>query len=93
MDLNMKCAITGSKRFIKIFKLSKFPIFMGVKNNKERIERENLVFFINKDSGSVQINPKVKLNKLYKKSHGSGTVGKVWKQHHEFFFNFIKKKT
>ena len=92
MDLNMKCAITGSKRFIKIFKLSKFPIFMGVKNNKERIERENLVFFINKDSGSVQINPKVKLNKLYKKSHGYGTAGKVWKQHHEFFFNFIKKK-
>ena len=87
----MKCAISGSKNFKKIFKLSKFPIFMGTKNNYKKIYRENLVFYINQDSGSVQINPKIKLSKLYQYSHGSGTVGQVWQNHHKFFFKFIKK--
>ena len=81
----MKCAISGSKNFKKIFKLSKFPIFKGTQNNYKKIYRENLVFYINQDSGSVQINPKIKLSKLYQYSHGSGTVGQVWQNHHKFF--------
>ena len=89
----MKCIISRSKNFEQIFKLSKFPIFCGViDNNKKKIEKKNLVFWINKDSGTVQVYPKIKLDKLYKYGHGSGTIGKTWANHHEFFFKFIEKK-
>jgi len=88
----MKCIISKSTNFEKIFKLSNFPIFMGVtKKYQKKIERKNLTFWINKTTGTVQIHPKVKLEKLYKHSHGSGVVGKTWANHHQFFFNFIKK--
>lgn len=88
----MKCIISKSSNFKKIFKLSKFPIFCGVTNKKnKKIDRENLIFWINKNSGTVQVHPKIKLEKLYKNSHGSGTVGKTWANHHQFFYNFIKK--
>ena len=88
----MKCIISKSSNFKEIFKLSKFPIFCGVTNKKnKKIDRENLIFWINKNSGTVQVHPKIKLEKLYKNSHGSGTVGKTWANHHQFFYNFVKK--
>jgi len=84
------CPISNSKKFKKIFSIKKFPIFMGVAKKDKNYIFENLNWWINKDSGNIQIHPKVSLDKLYNKSHGSGTIGKVWKNHHELFFKLVK---
>ena len=64
---------------------------MGTANKNKSYEFQNLSWWINKDSGNVQIYPKVSLDKLYFKSHGSGTIGKTWKDHHDLFFKLVKK--
>ena len=64
---------------------------MGVSKNIKNYNFKNLNWWINVKSGNIQIHPKVSLDKLYYKSHGSGTVGKIWKDHHELFFKLVKK--
>jgi 2-polyprenyl-3-methyl-5-hydroxy-6-metoxy-1,4-benzoquinol methylase len=86
------CPITLSKRFQKLFTIKKFPIFMGVVKKNKGYEYKNMNFYINKDSGTVQIFPRIPLKKLYSKSHYSGTTGKLWKRHHINFFDFLKKE-
>ena len=88
---NFFCPITYSKEFDKIYSIKKFPIFMGVSKNNKNYFFEDLNWYINKKSGNVQIYPKVSLDKLYFRSHGSGTIGKTWKDHHDMFFKLVKK--
>jgi len=87
---NFFCPISYSENFKKIFSINKFPIFMGAVKNNKNYEFQNLNWWINKNSGNVQIYPKVSLEKLYHRSHGSGTTGKVWSDHHELFFKIVK---
>jgi hypothetical protein len=54
----MKCIISNSSKFELLFRIRKFPIFMGTTLNK-KYEKQNMNFWINQSSGSVQINPKV----------------------------------
>lgn len=84
------CPISYSKKFEKIFSIKKFPIFMGVAKNFKEYKYADLNWWINKKTGTVQIHPKVSLSKLYLKSHGSGTVGKTWQDHHETFYKFVE---
>ena len=85
------CPTSYSKSFKKIYSIKKFPIFMGVSNRPANYSFKNINWWINKKSGNIQIHPKISLDKLYFKSHGSGTVGKTWGDHHEMFFNLVKK--
>jgi hypothetical protein len=87
----LNCVLTNSKKFKKIFSLKEFPIFMGAVKKNFKSEFLDLNYWINVDSGTVQVYPRVPINKLYFKSHGSGTVGKVWKIHHRLFLNLIFK--
>lgn len=84
------CPISGSKDFKKLFFIKKFPIFMGVSKYPKNYKFQNLKWWINKKSGNVQINPKIPINLLYFKPHGSGTIGKVWTDHHNLFYNLVK---
>ena len=86
----LKCPFSNDKNFEKLFEFKKFPIFMGVVEKSFKPEYKNMVFNINKKTGTVQIYPRVPLKKLYFRSHGSGTVGTTWKKHHKAFFNFVK---
>ena len=86
------CPISKSSKFLKLFTFRKFPIYMGVVEKNYKAEFKNLCFKINKISGSVQIDPKVPLKKLYFKPHGSGTVGKIWKNHHLNLLKNTQKK-
>ncbi len=85
------CPVSNSKSFSKIFSIKNFPIYMGVVNKNFKSEFKELCFKINQVSGSVQIHPKIPLKKLYFKPHGSGTIGKMWKNHHSSFFKFLSK--
>ena len=86
------CPVSGSSRFINLFKFKNFPIYMGVVDRNHKVELKNLCFKINKITGSVQIHPRVSLKKLYFKPHGSGTIGKIWHNHHINFFKFLLNK-
>ena len=87
----LNCVLTRSKKFKKIINIKKFPIFLGVVKKNFKSEFIDLNFWINKYSGTVQIYPRVPVRKLYFKSHGSGSVGKVWKNHHKLFLDLIFK--
>ena len=84
------CPISKSHKYKKIFTIKKFPIFMGVSKIAKNYKFKNLNWWINLESGNVQINPKVSLEELYAKSHGSGTTGKVWRDHHNLFYKIVK---
>jgi len=90
MRKKLLCPISKSKRFKKIYTIKKFPIFMGVSKVPSKYKYNNLNWWINIKSGNVQIYPKISLEKLYFRSHGSGTIGKIWSDHHNFFFNLLK---
>ena len=90
-DKKLICPITNSKKFLNIFSIKRFPIYMGVVSKNYKTESKNMNFKINKKSGTVQIFPRVPLKKLYFKSHGSGKIGKIWNDHHKEFFKFTKK--
>lgn len=64
---------------------------MGVSKKTNNYEFKNLNWWINKKSGNIQIYPKVSLEKLYFKSHGSGTIGRTWKDHHDLFYKLLHK--
>lgn len=87
----LNCVLTRSKEFKKIISIKKFPIFLGVVKKNFKSEFMDLNFWINKDSGTVQIYPRVPIRKLYFKSHGSGSIGEVWKNHHKLFLDLIFK--
>ena len=59
---------------------------MGVSKNPKKYKFKDLNWWINIESGNVQIYPKVSLDDLYFKSHSSGTTGKTWRDHHDQFF-------
>lgn len=84
------CPISYSNKFKKVYTIPRFPVFMGVTKIKKNFKFQDLNWWINKESGNVQIFPKINLNTLYFKSHGSGTIGKTWRDHHKMFFNVIK---
>lgn len=73
---------------LKVFK--KFPVFMGCVTtsiNKDIFVDMNI--HISKSSGMIQINPLPPLELIYQNDHGSGTIGKLWNQHHTSFANFV----
>jgi 2-polyprenyl-3-methyl-5-hydroxy-6-metoxy-1,4-benzoquinol methylase len=90
MSKKLFCPISKSKNFKKIYSIKNFPIFMGVSKIPSNYKYHNLNWWINKKSGNVQIYPKISLEKLYYKSHGSGTVGKIWEDHHNSFYSLLK---
>ena len=78
------------KNSIRLFQIKKFPISMAAVKKTTTFEKKDLNFWINK-KGMVQIFPRVTLSKLYKYSHGEGTIGNTWKDHHLTFLNFCKQ--
>jgi 2-polyprenyl-3-methyl-5-hydroxy-6-metoxy-1,4-benzoquinol methylase len=82
--------ITGLEDLENIYTIKNFPVYMGATDQtKEEDQFVDMRFQISKSSGMVQINPLVDLNVVYQKSHNSGAIGQVWKDHHKAFSNFI----
>ena len=87
----IKCPITGSKENEILFEIKKFPIFVGVSKLNKNYKFNKMRFIINKEYGTVQINPKVSPERLYFAPHGSGKIGNVWKNHHKIYFETVQK--
>ena len=76
-----------------IYTIKQFPIFMGcVDDDSVHDKFFDMNFCISKSSGIIQLNPIVSLEEVYRNSHGSGKIGKLWIEHNCEFSKFIKTK-
>ena len=82
------------KNNLKLLKsLKNFPVFMGVTSKSKKKDKiENMNWYIDKNYGTVQLKPVLPLEIVYKATHTSGTVGKLWDLHHQKFAEFIKSQ-
>lgn len=75
-----------------LYTYKKFPVFMGCTNSPFGHDQfHDMNWYISKSSGTIQLNPLLPLNIVYQLSHYSGTVGKLWDEHHSKFAEFILK--
>lgn len=87
-----KNVINNKKDLLKIKSFKKFPVFMGVTSKKKHSDvHSDMNFYISKSTGMVQLNPILPFDVIYKESHNSGLIGKLWEIHHLEFSKFIYK--
>jgi 2-polyprenyl-3-methyl-5-hydroxy-6-metoxy-1,4-benzoquinol methylase len=88
-----KCIVTGNSDLLHLFTFNNFPVFMGCVDTTDSSKdlRADMSWWISKKSGMIQMNPVPSLESIYPSSHGSGTVGGIWKSHHEELSKFILK--
>ena len=78
--------IQGKKDLEDLYCFKNFPVYMGVSNNDPKHDLlVNMNWQISRSSGAIQLNPLLPLDVVYKEEHGSGTVGKLWNEHHKNF--------
>ena len=78
-----------------LFKLENFPVFMGCMDNLNPQDDlyEDFILDISKTNGIVQVRNLIQLEVLYDAEHSSGTVGKIWHDHHKAFADFMSLST
>ena len=87
-----KDVVFGYKDLEDLYTFKNFPVFMGcVEQPPSEDILSDMSWKISKQSGMIQLNPLLPLDVVYKAEHGSGTIGKVWDEHHTSFAEFIYK--
>lgn len=87
-----KCAITHKPDLETLYTFQKFPVFMGCTNQEERQDlKVDMSWGISKNSGLIQLQTLLPLDVLYPESHGAGSIGALWYEHHKAFAEFIRK--
>jgi 2-polyprenyl-3-methyl-5-hydroxy-6-metoxy-1,4-benzoquinol methylase len=82
--------VGNSTKLEPIFELKKFPAFMGcVDKPQEEDVTHDLKLEISSETGMVQVSELLPLDVVYQNSHGQGTVGSLWAEHHAEFGKFI----
>jgi len=83
--------IYGNKDLEHLYTFKDFPVFMGCTKDQECKNDllSDLCCHISKKSGLIQLNPLLPSSVIYQSEHGSGTVGKSWKDHHAAFAEFV----
>lgn len=83
------CVLDNRSPVKELYTIKKFPAFMGCVDTP--VENDILcdqVWSVS-DNGLIQLKTLIDTNILYENSHTPGSVGDIWKQHHERFFKFI----
>jgi 2-polyprenyl-3-methyl-5-hydroxy-6-metoxy-1,4-benzoquinol methylase len=84
--------ISGQADLELIYSIKNFPVFVGIsEDNIQNDKFVNMNFYISKSTGMVQLNPLVNLNTVYQASHNPGTIGQIWKNHHQALSDFLLK--
>ena len=85
-----KNVINGHEDLDYLYTFNNFPVFMGCMNDDGSNDLyEDFIVDISRSSGVVQTRNLIDLDVLYDSEHSSGTVGKIWHDHHKSFANFI----
>ena len=75
-----------------LYTFKDFPVFMGCVEHPECEDiKTDMNWWISKSSGSIQLNPLLPLDVLYREQHGSGVAGAIWMEHHKQFAEFIAR--
>ena len=86
------CAVSGEKDLEILYNLSDFPVFMGCVNSPEPEDLvSDMIWAISRSSGLIQLSQLIPLEILYRESHGSGGIGRIWDLHHDAFAKFLSK--
>lgn len=85
------CVISGNEDLELLYSFKDFPVFMGCVNHPpEEDLKADMNWWISKSTGSLQLNPLIPLDVLYANSHGAGSTGELWMQHHREFAEFVQ---
>lgn len=92
--IDRKLSVVTQKETVEdLREFEKFPIYMGCTDEPESNDLSvDMRWGICRESGVIQLTKLIPLDILYKNSHGSGLVGKIWAQHHHEFAKFIFKQ-
>lgn len=75
-----------------LYTFPNFPVFMGCVNHpKDEDLLVDSIWDIGVSTGLIQLKHLIPLDILYKQSHGSGDIGRIWDEHHKNFAAFIAK--
>ena len=87
-----KDIIFGDNDLEHLYTFKDFPVFMGCTDtNKSEDVLAEMSWKISKKSGIIQLNPLLPLEVVYSEEHGSGTIGKIWNEHHQAFAEFVAR--
>jgi len=85
-----QCAVTGKQDLEPLYSFQNFPVFMGCLNQPESKDlKQDMLWWISKSSGLIQLKKLLPLDILYPESHGAGAVGALWDKHHKAFAKFL----
>jgi SAM-dependent methyltransferase len=87
-----KCILNDTNDLEFLYSFKNYPVFMGCTSQ----ELSSDIFFdmdwyISKSSGLIQLKNLLPFDVLYPQTHGAGSIGKLWNQHHTSFANFLHK--
>lgn len=86
------CVITGKKDLEHLYSFNNFPVFMGCLEQPLTDDiRENMDWWISRETGLIQLNKLLPLDVLYPESHGAGAIGALWEKHHSAFARFLNQ--
>jgi 2-polyprenyl-3-methyl-5-hydroxy-6-metoxy-1,4-benzoquinol methylase len=84
------CCICGHNDLIQKVTIKKFPIYMGVTNQNEKLDEYfDQIWAECSKCGCLQLLNLLPLSEIYKSNHHTEVVGQTWKEHHDAFSEFI----
>ena len=84
--------LSGESETEHLHTLSDFPVFMGCVDHPQSDDLlADSVWEIGVSSGLIQLKHLIPLDILYKQSHGSGDIGRIWDAHHSSFAAFVSR--
>ena len=86
-----QCAIDRTKTILPLYTIKKFPISMSCVTHTSDEDVFEDMHWGYSEAGHVQLLEMLDPNLIYKEYHSPGTVGKMWKEHHRTFAEFIKQ--
>jgi len=73
--------------------IKNFPIYMGCVDTPADSDKFYDQYWGVSSKGLVQLKKLIDPDLLYENSHTPGTIGRVWKDHHKRFFDFISSNS
>jgi 2-polyprenyl-3-methyl-5-hydroxy-6-metoxy-1,4-benzoquinol methylase len=83
--------INPSDSIQEFYILKNFPISMSCVNTAAELDLFSNMRWGVSTSGTVELMDLLDPNLIYKNYHSPGTIGKIWKDHHYRFFDFINQ--